>query len=74
MSSKFLNKAFGFLQRLPGFDQQKLPFVADQNKSPGARDAPQLEPLLPRWVVTTRPWAQSETEQTICDYESAQAF
>ena len=27
---------------------------------------------MPRWVVTTRPWAQTEAEQTIDAYESAQ--
>ena len=27
---------------------------------------------MPRWVVTTRPWAQTEAEKTIDDYESAQ--
>lgn len=27
---------------------------------------------MPRWVVTTRPWSQTEAEKTIDDYESAQ--
>lgn len=57
MSSKFLNKSLDFLQGLPGFAQQ-----TSQPAGP-----------LPRWVVTTRPWSQTETEQTINDYESAQS-
>ncbi|KAH8055826.1 hypothetical protein JL721_10140 [Aureococcus anophagefferens] len=60
MSSKFLNKAFVFLQGLDGFEP--VPTTAA-----GAGGA-----AMPRWVVTTRPWAQTEAEQTIDDYESAQ--
>jgi len=63
MSSKFLNKTFVFLQTLPGIkdhaDRARANFPADD-------DAP------PRWVVTTRPWAQKESKETIDDYESAQ--
>ena len=60
MSSKFLNKTFVFLQTLPGLKDH-----ADRARAnwPSDDDSP------PRWVVTTRPWAQKETVQLIDDYE-----
>mmetsp|Transcript_17968 Transcript_17968/g.27029 ORF Transcript_17968/g.27029 Transcript_17968/m.27029 type:complete len:824 (-) Transcript_17968:506-2977(-) len=64
MSSKFLNKSYVFLQRLPGLRDhaasQRSAYFAQAGSS-----AP------PRWVVTTRPWAQQETESMVDEYECA---
>lgn len=55
MSSKFLNKSFVFLQRLPGFAQQhgvsRIPVRYD-DREPASQS--RSNPALPRWVVTTR--------------------
>ncbi|KAJ8612553.1 hypothetical protein CTAYLR_003730 [Chrysophaeum taylorii] len=59
MSSKFLNKSFAFLKDLPGFNTQDIPLVLETPKAA----------QIPRWVVTTRPWSQTEAQQTIDDYE-----
>jgi len=62
MSSKFLNKSFVFLQTLPGLKEH-----ADKARANFTKEQDDNSP--PRWVVTTRPWAQKETIETIDDYE-----
>ena len=76
MSSKFLNKAFVFLQGLDGFEP--VPKAGTHATAPNVDkglldlDDAAKAGAMPRWVVTTRPWAQTEAEKTIDDYESAQ--
>ena len=75
MSSKFLNKAFVFLQKLDGFEPVPtfMPPPAPRDLGLDCVDLDCDAPAsMPRWVVTTRPWSQTEAEKTIDDYESAQ--
>lgn len=75
MSSKFLNKAFVFLQKLEGFEPVPTFMPPPAPRDVGAYDlgcGDDAPVSMPRWVVTTRPWSQTEAEKTIDDYESAQ--